>query len=1035
MLGSFRVSVGPRSIGEGEWRLKKAGSLVKLLALAPGHRMHREQATEWLWPDLDPEAAANNLHHALHVARRALEPAAPGSAASRYLHLRDEQLVLCPEGPLWVDVEAFDEAATAARHALEPAAYRAAIELYAGELLPQDRYEAWVEEKRDELRQLYHALLLELARLYEEREEYDPAVEALQRVVSDEPAKEEAHTSLMRLHALRGQHREAILQYERLQKTLSEELDEEPDDTSQRLYEEIRTGNFPASLPPSASRPSEELASFSHNNLPASLTSFVGREREMLEVRRLLSMTRLLTLTGAGGSGKTRLALEVAGGLLGAYLDGVWLVELAPLSDPALVAQAVAQALGVREQPGRPLEDTLKDYLRTKNLLLVLDNCEHLVDAVGHLAEALLRSCPKLRILATSREPLDIRGEVIWTVPLLSLPGADGESTIEGLMRYEAIGLFVDRARSRLPAFELTEENAGAAVRVCRGLDGIPLAIELATARMGALAVEQVAERLENSLKLLSTGGRTTEPRHQTMRATLEWSYELLDEAEKKLFGRLSVFAGGMKLEAVEEVCSGEGIERDDVLDLLSRLVEKSLVVADAGRYRTLEPIRQYAWEKLEESGETELLRERHARYCLKLAQRVAPELMGAKPAPWLAALEREVGNLQAALSWTLDEGSDDERVETGLRLANALARFWDTYGPGEGRRWFEKGLTRDVQLPPEVRAEALREAGFIAAYEWDPRSIEMLAEAFELYREIGDQADILLAVEHLGHALAHHATPEVAAPIVAEVEALLGRSADRNIEAHYANFLGFAAEVESNHEETRLRWKEALAIYRELGDVRNIARVLPSLGIVTVSHHDVEEAAWYFEEGLAMARDIRYKTMIFFHLMGLAAVATRRGQARRAAKLYGAGEALQETGGFSLATLASSEYDYEGYLDLVRAGLKDEEFEVAWTEGRRMSIEDAIEYALSTEDTSAAGDTRDRAENLDPLTRREREVAALIGQGFTNRRIAEELGITERTVETHVGKVLRKLGLSSRTQIATWMMRQRSDGTENREL
>jgi tetratricopeptide (TPR) repeat protein len=391
-------------------------------------------------------------------------------------------------------------------------------------------------------------------------------------------------------------------------------------------------------------------------------------------------------------------------------------------------------------------------------------------------------------------------------------------------------------------------------------------------------------------------------------------------------------------LEAVEEVCSGEDIERDDVLDLLSRLVEKSLVVADAGRYRTLEPIRQYAWEKLEESGETELLRERHARYYLKLAQRVEPELMGAKPAPWLAALEREVGNLQAALSWTLDEGSNDERVETGLRLANALARFWDTYGPGEGRRWFEKGLTRDVQLPPEVRAEALREAGFIAAYEWDPRSIEMLAEAFELYREIGDQADMLLAVEHLGHALAHHATPEVAAPIVAEVEALLGGAGDRNIEAHYANFLGFAAEVESNHEETRLRWKEALAIYRELGDFRNIARVLPSLGFITVSHHDVEEAARYFEEGLAMVRDIRYKTMIFFHLMGLAAVATHRGQVRRAAKLFGAGEVLLETGDFSLATLASSEYDYEGYLDLVRAGLEDEEFEAAWTEGRRMS-------------------------------------------------------------------------------------------------
>jgi non-specific serine/threonine protein kinase len=259
----------------------------------------------------------------------------------------------------------------------------------------------------------------------------------------------------------------------------------------------------------------------------------------------------------------------------------------------------------------------------------------------------------------------------------------------------------------------------------------------------------------------------------------------------------------------------------------------------------------------------------------------------------------------------------------------------------------------------------------------------------------------------------------------VAEVEALLKDSGDPNIEAHYVNFLGFAAEVEYKHEETRLRWKEALAIYRELGDVRNIARVLPSLGMITLSHHDVEEAAGCFEEGLAMVRDIRYKTMIFFHLMGLAAVGALRGQARRTAKLYGAGEVLQETGGFSFAALASSEYDYEGYLDLVRARLEDEEFEAAWAEGRRMSIEDAVEYALSTEDATAASGARVRAENLDPLTRREREVAFLIGQGLTNRQIAQELAITERTVETHVSRILRKLELRSRTQIATRMIEQ----------
>jgi non-specific serine/threonine protein kinase len=748
----------------------------------------------------------------------------------------------------------------------------------------------------------------------------------------------------------------------------------------------------------------------------------------MLEARRLLSMTRLLTLTGAGGSGKTRLALEVARSLADVYTDGVWLTELAPLSDPALAPQAVARAVGVREQPGRQLADTLVEHLRTGNLLLVLDNCEHLVEAAAHLAEILLRACPDLRVLATSRETLGVRGEVVLPVPPLSVPDANQALSIEGLMSTEAVRLFVDRARSRLPGFALTEENAAAAARVCRGLDGIPLAIELATARTRAMTVEQIADRLEGSLRLLSVGGRTTEPRHRTLRATLDWSHELLSEPERELFRRLAVFAGGWTLEAAEEVCSAGDAGRDGVLDLLSRLVEKSLVVADAGRYRMLEPIRQYSWERLEESGEKEGLRARHAGYYLWLAEKVRPELMGPEPGPWLARLEREIGNLRAALSWALEEGSGDERVETGLRLANALARFWDTQGPNEGRRWMEKGLARGVEVPPAVRAEALREAGFIAVYEWDPRSIEMLAEALEIYRGLGDKAGMLLAVENLGHALAHHATPEVAGPIVAEVEALLGGSDDRNVQAQLINFLGFAAEVESDHEETRLRWKEALAIYREVGDLRNLARCLPSLGMITLSHHDVEEAAGYFEEGLAMQRDVRYRAVIFFHLMGLAAVATHRGQARRAARLYGATEKLRETSGFSLSALASSEYDYEGYVATVRASLDERAFEAAWNEGRSLSLEEAIEYALGADDASAPGDEDgDHVEGLDLLTRREREVAALIGHGFSNREIARELAISERTVETHVGKILRKLSLHSRTQIAARMIQRRA--------
>src|SRR5829696_162227 len=341
LLGGFRISVGSRSIAEEEWHLRKAGSLLKVLALSPGHRLHREQAMELLWPELDPKAALNNLHYALHVARRTLEPSA--GAASGYLHLRGESLALSPAGPVWVDVEAFEEAATTARHALEPAAYRAAIDLYSGELLPQDRYEAWAEERRAQLRAVYLSLLLEVAGFYEERKEFGEAIEALGRVVAEDLTHEEAHVGLIRLYALVRRRREALRQYERLREALFREFGTEPEAATVRLHEEVWAGTFPsANSPLAAGFRSDELPSAGaggRHNLPQARTSFIGREAERLEVKRLLAMTRLLTLTGVGGSGKTRLAFEVASDLAVAYPDGAWLVELAALSEVELVPQ------------------------------------------------------------------------------------------------------------------------------------------------------------------------------------------------------------------------------------------------------------------------------------------------------------------------------------------------------------------------------------------------------------------------------------------------------------------------------------------------------------------------------------------------------------------------------------------------------------------------------------------------------------------------------------------------------------------------
>ena len=352
---------------------------------------------------------------------------------------------------------------------------------------------------------------------------------------------EEASAGLMRAYVLSGRPAEALAQYERLREALSGRLDTEPGATSRRLRDEIAAGRLPPTPP--ADLPQQESPLTRKHNLPSARTSFIGRERELVEIKRTLSMTGLLTLTGAGGSGKTRLALEIARGFVGVYPDGVWLVELASLSKGELVAQAVADALGVREQSNRPLADTLADTLSERKMLLLLDNCEHLLDAAAEFVDVLLGSCPRLRILATSREAMGVPGEANWPVPPLSVPDAGGSPA--ELMRYEAVRLFVERARLRLPAFDLTPANARAVAEVCRRLDGIPLAIELVTGRVAALAVQQLAERIEDSLSLLFSGPRAATPRHQTMRATIEWSYTLLSEPEQALFNRLSVFVGG----------------------------------------------------------------------------------------------------------------------------------------------------------------------------------------------------------------------------------------------------------------------------------------------------------------------------------------------------------------------------------------------------------------------------------------------------------------------------------------------------------
>jgi predicted ATPase/DNA-binding SARP family transcriptional activator/DNA-binding CsgD family transcriptional regulator len=1068
LLGGFSVSVGTRVIRQEEWRSKKAATLVKLLALAPGHGMHREQVMDLLWPDSATRAASNNLRQVVYGARKVLDPAS--SSCESYLSLKDEHIILCPEGRLWLDVDAFEGAAATARRSKDPATYRSAIELYAGELLPEDRYEEWAEGRRVELRQLYLALLIELAGLYEESGEYERGIEALRKATSEDPTLEEAHTSLMRLHALLGRPERAVAQYERLRDALQGGLGTRPTEATRRLRDEIAAGRL---MPRPPAGPAQPVPSDgAKHNLPAPMTSFVGREREMVEIKRALAMTRLLTLTGAGGTGKTRLALEVARDLVGAYPDGVWLVELAPLSDGALVPQTVAGALGVKEQPDQPFVEALVEALRTKEMLLVVDNCEHLVHNAARLVDDFLGSCPRLRVLATSREALDVAGEARWPVPPLPVPVSGHSLTAEVLEGFASARLFLERASDRHPGFVVTSKNTGAVAQICRRLDGVPLAIELAAARVGTLSPVQISEKLETSLGLLSGGPRAAPSRQRTLRAALAWSYNLLLSEEKRLFRRFSVFAGGFTLEAAEAVDARGGVERGDTLDALSGLVDKSLAMSeitggDRARYGMLEPVRQYAQERLEEEGESEEVRRRHLTFFLVLAEEAEPKLRGPGDMVWLERLEAEHDNIRVALSWALQR----EETELVLRIGGALWMFWQAHGHvGEGRGWLETALAEDEQASAAVRSKALEAVFWLMLHQGDldqaqavareavelnaerevdssqaaslrmmsatpatlrgdyERSKELLQESLALSREANDKVGV---VETLLQLLLPMDGPDDNARLkeVAEEGVALCREIGYTLRLpSFLLSLGYVSMLEGDYERGAALNEEAAVLCRERGYKDSLAYALDNLGWAALLQGDHERAKPYFKESLTLCEELGNKLILSESLEGLACVAGVRREAARAAKLFGAARALHEATGYHHSPEEHAMRD--PYLTAARSRLDEASWQAVFAEGQQMTFEEALEYALSEVDVSPAGAVDgSRASDDRPLvvlTSREREVANFVARGLTNRRVARELSISERTAANHVAKILRKLGLSSRTQIGALVVEDR---------
>jgi predicted ATPase/class 3 adenylate cyclase len=685
----------------------------------------------------------------------------------------------------------------------------------------------------------------------------------------------------------------------------------------------------------------------SANNLPQQVTSFVGREREVAEVTRRLSMTSILTLTGIGGCGKTRLALEVAGDLVGTYKDGVWLVELASLEEPGLVSNTVASALGVISVPGATLDATLLEYLRPRRLLLVLDNCEHLASSCAALVDTLSRFCPHLRILATSREPLGVRGEVVWQVPPLSLPLADRPVSIEELLRYEAPQLFLDRVALTRADFAPAAQDIGAIVRVCRRLDGIPLAIELAAARMQVLSIQQIAARLDEKFRLLTGGSRTAASRQRTLRGALDWSYDLLTLKERLLMRRLAVFAGSWTIEAAESICRDEGLDASEILDVLSQLVSKSLVImqprADGGEFRMLETVREYAQERLDNADETVAVRTRHLHWYLDLAERAEKELGGADQATWLRRLEREYENLRAALEWSkVDESTGD----VGLRLAEALWQLWYVRGDfSEGRMWLETMLSR-LTPSESLRARALREAGFLAWRQGDYDVAARLgSQGLAIFRDLGDLAGMGGAVYLLGNVAFYQGQLEHAKALHLESLVLRRKVGDKRRIAISLNSLGEVARAEGDFAAADACYQESLQLAREAGDTRATATATGNLGYVALRQGDHERAAKFLKEGLVYARQLVHKLGIAGFLTGLAGVAAATEQYNRAAHLLGATQSLLNALDVSLTTPDRLQYDLTREATLRALG--EHVFNLAVAEGGAMTLDQAIDYAL----------------------------------------------------------------------------------------
>jgi predicted ATPase/DNA-binding SARP family transcriptional activator len=935
---------------------RSAQSLFAYLVLNAGTSYRREKLAGMFWPNASEQKARSYLRHELWRIRKALSSA----STYEYLLADDIHITFNSSAAYWFDVAMLNKLAEGAsiEESME------ALAVYQGELLP-GFYEDWVLVEREHLQSVYEKRIARLLELLQHEKRWRETLDWAERWISCAQTPEAAYRALMLAYDALGDPAKVAATYERCVEALAT-LGLEPSEETRSL----------------ASRRS------SKTNVPIPLTSFIGRENELNEVASLLTRSRLVTLTGSGGVGKTRLAIQVVADLSERFPDGIWFFDLAPLTEPALVPDTLANMLGLHEAGEVGITDLLINYFYTRTALVIFDNCEHLIEACAHFVHSLLTSGRSLKILATSREPLRISGEITYRVPSLEVPKVSLESGVQTVEEAESVRLFRERAAAASPGLLVSQENAFTIAQICQRLDGIPLAIELAAARTNVLTVEQILTRLEDRFNLLTSGTRTALPRQQTLWATIEWSYSLLTEKERILFRRLAVFTGGWILEAAEKICSRDGIQPEQILDLLSQLIHKSLVAIELrdgeSRYRRLEIIRAFAREKLIEATEAGRLQDRHLEYFLKLAEQADREIHGPNQVMCMDRLENEHDNLRAALAWCVSK----RNTEAAVRLLSALSWAWFVRDrASETSSWFNQ-IRRlpQIETYPELLAKLLTLMGEQCTFMGDFHSAKSLLEESQtiwLTLSNSGKQGLAKAIDGLGSLAALQNDSRTAQAFFEQ--SFKSYEEHRNewgmalVTCHLAGI----AISQGDLVEAEKRYKRSLAEFQSLGDHFMIGTVLNGLGGLALYSGDYERAGKYYEELLKISRELHGRFIQADAFIGLAWVSLHKGDDRRAklfleeslelweasgdrpgiigcligfaglltlihkteqaALLLGAVESLTEELGYMLPTHQDNFYPYVGK---VCAELDEAVLAHAWAEGRSMTLEQCIQLA-----------------------------------------------------------------------------------------